>query len=73
MAINIKPSHKGLFTKKAHAQGMSVQEAANKDAHAGGTLGKEANFARMAKRHFKPLPGSKKKKSKYRKMAKNLV
>ncbi len=69
--IHIKPSHKGLFTKKAKAAGKGVQEYANKEAHAGGVLGKEANFARMAKRHFKPLSGNKKKgKSKYRKMAK---
>ena len=58
MAIHIKPSHKGLFTKKAKAAGMSVQAYANKKAHAGGVLGKEANFARMAKRHFQPLAKS---------------
>jgi len=70
MAINIKPSHKGLFTKKAKAAGKGVQEYANDEAHAGGALGKEANFARMAKRGFKPLPGNKrKKKSRHRKMA----
>lgn len=62
-SMHINPAHKGLFTKKAHAQGMSVGEAAEKDAHAGGTLGKEANFARMARRHWKPLPKNKKKKS----------
>ena len=45
----------GLFTKKAHAAGKSVGSYAKEKAHAGGTLGKEANFARMAKRHFKPL------------------
>lgn len=45
----------GLFTKKAKAAGKSVGEFAKEKAHAGGTLGKEANFARMAKRHFKPL------------------
>lgn len=47
----------GLFTKKAHAKGKSVGEFAKEKLHAGGTLGKEANFARMAKRHFKPLHG----------------
>jgi hypothetical protein len=45
----------GLFTKKAHAAGKSTQAYASEKAHAGGKLGKEANFARMAKRHFKPL------------------
>jgi len=54
--MNIKPSHRGLFTEKAHKAGKSVQEYAGEKAHAGGVLGKEANFARMAKRHFKPLP-----------------
>jgi hypothetical protein len=66
MAINIQPSHRGLFTKKANAAGESVQRFAEKKAHAGGVLGKEANFARMAKRHWKPLG----KKAKYHKMAK---
>jgi hypothetical protein len=55
MSIHIKPSRRGLFTKKAHAAGKSVQEYASEKAGAGGTLGKEANFARMAKRHWKPL------------------
>ena len=55
VAININPANKGKFTAKAHAAGKSVQEYANEEAHAGGKLGKEANFARMAKRHFKPL------------------
>lgn len=55
MAINIKPSHRGLFTKKAHAAGKGVQEYAQEKAGAGGVLGKEANFARMAKRGWKPL------------------
>ena len=61
MALNINPANKGLFTKKAHAAGKGVQEYANEKAHAGGKLGEEANFARMAKRHFKPLPKNKKK------------
>lgn len=55
MAMHINPAHKGLFTKKAHAAGKSVQQYANEKAHAGGALGKQANFARMAKRHFVPL------------------
>lgn len=55
MSMNINPAHRGLFTKKAKAAGEGVQQFAQQEAHAGGTLGKEANFARMAKRHFKPL------------------
>jgi hypothetical protein len=53
--MHIKPSHEGLFTEKAHAAGKSVGEYAKEKAGAGGVLGKEANFARMAKRHWKPL------------------
>lgn len=64
MSMYIKSSHRGLFTKKAHAAGKGVQEYANEKAHAGGKLGKEANFARMAKRHFKPLEKNSKKKFK---------
>lgn len=67
--MHINPAHKGLFTKKAHAAGKSVGEYAKEEAHAGGTLGKEANFARMAKRKFKPLAG----KSKYKRMAKSMA
>lgn len=62
MAMHINPAHKGLFTKKAHAAGKSVQQYAKQKAHAGGKLGKEANFARMAKRHFVPLSSLKKAK-----------
>lgn len=53
--MHIKKSHKGLFTKKAKAAGKSVAEYAREEAHAGGALGKEANFARMAERGFTPL------------------
>lgn len=70
MAIHIKPSHKGLFTKKAKAAGKSVQEYANEEAHAGGKLGEEANFARMAKRHWKPL---KKRKKRFSRLAKAMA
>lgn len=45
----------GLFTKKAHAAGKSVGAFAKEKSGAGGKLGKEANFAKMAKRHWKPL------------------
>lgn len=41
----VKPSHKGLFTAKAKAQGESVHEYAEQEKHAGGTLGREANLA----------------------------
>ena len=61
MSMNINPAHKGLFTAKAKAAGKSVQHDANEKANAGGVLGKEANFARMAKRHFKPLAKKAKK------------
>lgn len=62
--IHINPANRGKFTAKAKRAGMSVSAYANKEAHAGGALGKEANFARMAERGFKPLAGSKKKKKK---------
>lgn len=65
MAMNINPAHKGKFTAKAKAAGKGVQEYANQEAHAGGVLGKEANFARMAKRHFKPLAKNQKKNPLY--------
>lgn len=41
----VKPSHKGLFTKKAEAAGESVHEYAEEKKNAGGTLGREANLA----------------------------
>lgn len=43
--IHIKPSHEGLFTKKAEAAGKGVQEYAREEAHAPGVLGEEARFA----------------------------
>ena len=49
-SIEIKPSHKGLFTKKAHAAGESVSKYAEQEKFAGGKLGKEANFALNAKK-----------------------
>lgn len=45
----------GKFSAKAKSAGMSTQSLARKDAHKGGKLGKEANFAKMAGRHWKPL------------------
>lgn len=49
--IHIKPSHRGLFTAKAKAAGMSVQAYASKvlsDPNASGATKKQANFARNA-------------------------
>jgi hypothetical protein len=50
--IHIKPSHKGRFTKKAQAAGMSVQEYAakvlKKGSGASAATKKQANFARNA-------------------------
>lgn len=65
--MKINPAHRGLFTKKAHAAGKGVQEYAQGKSGAGGVLGKEANFARMAKRGWKPLghfPSGKKRGAK---------
>ena len=51
--------HPGLFGKKAAAAGESTREYAEEKKHAGGTLGKEANFALNAM-----AAGKKKHKSK---------
>ena len=54
--IHIKPSHKGIFTRAAKRAGESVQEHAKKELHSKDPAQrKRANFARMAKRHWKPL------------------
>jgi len=50
--IHIKPSHRGLFTEKAHRAGMGVQEyashvLANKENYPSSTV-KQANFAKNA-------------------------
>lgn len=56
--IHIKPSHKGLFTKKMTGSkkgkltGADVQEGLHSSS---GSTRKQANFARMARRGFKPL------------------
>jgi hypothetical protein len=55
MAIDINPAHKGKFTRR----GISVGEGLKSGDK---TVREEANFARMAKRHFKPL-GAKKRTS----------
>ena len=57
-SMHIKESHKGLFTKKAKEAHEGVQEFAQHevhDEHASGATKKQANFARMAKRHWRPL------------------
>jgi len=53
--IHIKPSHKGLFTKKARAAGQSVQGFAGKVLSApkgrySAATRRQANFARNAKK-----------------------
>lgn len=52
--IKIKKSHKGLFTKKAKAAGMSVYEFAEKSLQKGSKASastkKQANFARNARK-----------------------
>ena len=51
MAINIKPSHRGLFTKEANSAGMSVQGYAAKvlsDPNASPAVRKRAAFAKAA-------------------------
>jgi hypothetical protein len=47
-SIHIKPENKGKFTAKAKAAGKTVHEYAEEKKDAGGTLGKEANFAANA-------------------------
>ncbi len=56
--MHIKPSHRGLFTASARRAGEGVQEHARhvlSSNRASGIEKKRANFARMAKRHWKPL------------------
>ncbi|MDE2103630.1 MAG: hypothetical protein KGL39_40705 [Patescibacteria group bacterium] len=54
----VKPSHRGLFTRKARAAGKTVPEYAREKSSAPGTLGKEARLAQRfeeaAKRRTKP-------------------
>lgn len=61
MAMHINPAHKGLFTRKmGKKEGHLTDSDVEKGLHSGsGTTRKEANFARMARRHFKPLGGKK--------------
>lgn len=55
MAIHIKKSHEGRFTAKhiSVSEGLHAKSAATR---------KQANFARMAKRHFVPLSNMRKAK-----------
>lgn len=56
--MKIKPSHRGLFTKKmtGSKSGKLTGKMVQKGLHSGSpSTRKQANFARMAKRHFKPL------------------
>lgn len=56
MAIHIKESHRGIFTRAAKRAGKGVQEYAHEELHSESPAKrKQANFARMAKRHWKPL------------------
>lgn len=57
-AIHINPAHKGKFTKAMTGSktGKLTSGDVSKGLHSkSGTVRKEANFARMARRHFKPL------------------
>jgi hypothetical protein len=45
MKSAVKPSHKGLFRRKAQAAGMNTSAYAKKEAGAPGALGKEARLA----------------------------
>lgn len=56
--IHIKPENRGKFTASAKRAGEGVQEHAQSVLHSANAAPaekKEANFARMAKRHWKPL------------------
>ena len=57
--IHIKKENRGKYTARAKGAGNSLGKQISKDlskgSHASGKAKKEANFARMARRHFKPL------------------
>lgn len=58
MSMHINPAHKGRFTRKVTGSknGKLTSKDVQKGLHSGSALErKEANFARMARRHFKPL------------------
>ena len=61
--MHINPANKGKFTKAAGGKkkiGSKIKSVLKSGSKASGTLKKEANFARMARRHWLPL-GAKKK------------
>ncbi len=65
MAINIKPSKRGTFTKAAK-KGESTQKHASRvlnDPHASAAMKKKANFARNAAKWRKGKRGSKRSSS----------
>lgn len=47
----VPEKNKGKFTRKAEKAGMSVHEYAEREKHAGGTLGREANLALTFEKH----------------------
>ena len=58
MAIHINPAHKGKFTRAAGGKGKigsKIKSVLKSGSRASGTLKKEANFARMARRHWMPI------------------
>ena len=57
--MHINPANKGKYTAHAGGHkniGKQIKKDLSEGSHASGTVKKEANFARMARRHFKPLP-----------------
>lgn len=57
----------GLYTKKAGGKkniGKKIKKDLSKGSKASGKTKKEANFARMARRGWKPLPKNEKKHGK---------
>ena len=56
--MHIDPKNRGKFTRAAGGKskiGAKIKSVLKKGSKASGTLKKEANFARMARRHFMPL------------------
>ncbi len=58
MSMHINPAHKGRFTKRMTGKkdGKLTEKDIEKGLHSKSAIvRKEANFARMARRHFKPV------------------
>ena len=56
--MHINPANRGKFTRAAGGKskiGSKIKSVLKSDSHASGTLKKEANFARMARRHWMPI------------------